>query len=313
MTHLRQHVMVVDDDPALAAGVGELLTQEGYRVTIAYTGLAAMRKMAARPPDLVILDVQLPDRSGFEVLRQLRSRGFQQKILMLSSVRNEVHKVVGLDAGADDYITKPFSPQELVARVRSHLRERPWRSDLPEVAQGPRRRMLRAIMFMDMEGYSRRINRDEALGLALLEVLRRTVSRAIHRYGGTIIDSPGDAVMAAFESALEAVRCGFMIQRQLDRRNRSVSGHEHIRLRVGIHAGDVLKVGNALRGNTVNIAARLQAIGQPGSLTVSEEVLEAVRGRHPCTVRRIGVRQLKNIRQPKTVYMLRSLQSSARR
>jgi DNA-binding response OmpR family regulator len=313
MTDTRQRVLVVDDDPALAAGLGELLSQEGYRVSIVHEGRAAIEKASGRPPDLVILDVQLPDRSGFEVLRQLRAAGFRRKILMLSSLRDEVHKVVGLDAGANDFITKPFAPQELVARVRSHLRDQ--QADVGGSATGSRgqRRLLRAIVFMDMEGYSRRVSRNEALGLSLLGILRRTLVRTIRRHNGSIIDSPGDAFMASFESALQAVECGLDVHRRLERRNRSVPTVERIRVRVGVHFGDVLEIGDALRGNTVNIASRLEEIGRPGSLTVSEEVLHAVEGRLACTVRRVGVRRFKNIHQSKTVYRILPSPSPAQR
>ena len=163
---------------------------------------------------------------------------------------------------------------------------------------------MRTILFADMEGYSRRVDRNEALGLALLAVLRRTVTQAIVRHNGVIIDSPGDGFMASFESALQAVRCGLDLHRRFERRNRSVPPVERIRVRVGIHFGDVLEIRGAIRGTTVNIAARLQELGRPGTLTVSEEVLHAVEGRIPCVTRRMGVRRLKNIRRPTMVYRL---------
>jgi len=304
MTVLRQRVLVVDDDPAVAKGLRQLLSREGYRVSVAHEGRVAIERISANPPDLVILDVRLPDRSGFEVLRQIRTTGFRQKVLLLSSLDDEVHKVVGLEAGANDYITKPFAAQELVARVRSHLRDQPEDARALGTILGRPRRVLRTVMFLDMEGYSRRVNRNEAKGLALLGILRRTVAQAIRRHHGSIVDSPGDGVMASFESALQAVQCGLDIHRRLEERNRSVSASEKIRVRAGVHFGDVLKLGNALRGNTVNIAARLQESGRPGSLTVSEEVLHAVEGRMQCVVRRVGLRRFKNIREPKTVYRL---------
>ena len=304
MTLKRERVLVVDDDPALAAGVRELLSLEGYRVSVLHDGRAAVDRISSRPPDLVVLDVQLPDRSGFEVLREVRATGFRRKILLLSSFGDEVHKVLGLDAGANDYLTKPFSPQELVARVRSHLRDQSDRVEAPREGLRKPRRVLRTIMFLDMVGYSRTVSRNEALGLALLKIFRRNVGAAIHRHGGAIIDSPGDGFMAAFESALQAVQCGLDLLRRLEDRNQSVKRAERIRVRVGIHFGDVLQTADALRGNTVNIAARLQEIGRPGSLTVSEEVFQAVEGRISCGVRRVGTRRLKNIRQPKTLYRL---------
>src|SRR5919199_6834594 len=117
-----RRVLVVEDDAVQAQAVSLLLRHDGYTVETATTGAEALERAHGVPgPDLVILDVQLPDLSGTEIARRIRAAS-DVPIILLTARRQESDKVIGLDAGADDYIIKPFSPNELLARVRAHLR-----------------------------------------------------------------------------------------------------------------------------------------------------------------------------------------------
>jgi DNA-binding response OmpR family regulator len=115
-------VLVVDDDPIVRDVLGRYLAQAGYEVQAVGDGRAAMDAYDRRPPDLVVLDLMLPVLDGFEVFRRLRSRGRRTPVIMLTARGAETERVVGLDSGADDYVAKPFSPREVVARVRAVLR-----------------------------------------------------------------------------------------------------------------------------------------------------------------------------------------------
>lgn len=115
-------ILVVEDEPDMAAGLGDNLQFEGYEVLIAPDGEAALEVALGQDPALVILDVMLPGMSGFETCSALRKRGFRAPILMLSARAQEIDKVRGLELGADDYITKPFSVAELMARIKAALR-----------------------------------------------------------------------------------------------------------------------------------------------------------------------------------------------
>ncbi|MDI6857075.1 MAG: response regulator transcription factor [Dehalococcoidia bacterium] len=114
-------ILVVDDEPTLAATVKYNLEREGYRAITAADGESALALARDSRPDLIVLDVMLPAMDGFEVCRRLR-RDSRVPILMLTAKTEEVDKVVGLEIGADDYVTKPFSMRELLARVRALLR-----------------------------------------------------------------------------------------------------------------------------------------------------------------------------------------------
>jgi DNA-binding response OmpR family regulator len=117
----KSRILVVEDDPRTSAAVALYLRHGGYDVATAASGLAALDEAARTPPDLVVLDLMLPEVDGLEVCRTLRSRG-DVPIIMLTARSTEDDKLRGLESGADDYVTKPFSPRELVARVGAVLR-----------------------------------------------------------------------------------------------------------------------------------------------------------------------------------------------
>src|SRR3990170_8532241 len=114
-------IIAVDDEPHILELVKLYLEREGYRVEGFATGKEALSRLSAAGPDLVVLDLMLPDIDGFEVCRQIRAKS-KVPILMLTARKDDVDKIVGLELGADDYLTKPFNPRELVARVRAILR-----------------------------------------------------------------------------------------------------------------------------------------------------------------------------------------------
>ena len=116
------HVLVVDDDPTISDVVRRYLEQDGFRVRLAADGVAALAAVAADRPDLVVLDLMMPGLDGLEVCRRLRSRLPGLPVVMLTALGEEADRVIGLEMGADDYVTKPFSPRELVLRIRSVLR-----------------------------------------------------------------------------------------------------------------------------------------------------------------------------------------------
>src|SRR4051794_16395705 len=121
-------VMVVEDDPAIAQMVSLELELSGYRTHVERDGLAALEAVRRERPDVVLLDIGLPGLDGIQVCRRLRAAGDWTPILFVTARDDEVDRVVGLELGADDYVTKPFSPREVMARIGSVLR----RARLPE-------------------------------------------------------------------------------------------------------------------------------------------------------------------------------------
>lgn len=118
-----EQILVVDDEAGIRDLVGQYLRNEGYDVEVAEDGENALLQVQRRPPDLVVLDLRLPGIDGFEVLREIR-RTSTAYVIVLTARADETDTLIGLELGADDYMTKPFSPRELVARVRAVLRRR---------------------------------------------------------------------------------------------------------------------------------------------------------------------------------------------
>ncbi len=157
------HILVVDDDPQIRALLSEYLTEHGLRVSAASNGDELRRILVDEAIDLVVLDLRLPGEDGMTIARSLRSQ-YTVPIVMLTGVRDEADRVMGLELGADDYIVKPFSPRELLARIRTVLR----RTGIPG-AEPTRRREVRAYRFGEFEFNlrTRRLRRADGAAIAL--------------------------------------------------------------------------------------------------------------------------------------------------
>jgi DNA-binding response OmpR family regulator len=125
-------ILAIEDDPAILRGLADNLRFEGYEVVTATDGEAGYRIQREHKPDLIVLDLMLPRMSGLELCRKIRAEGNRTPILMLTARSEESDRVLGLDLGADDYVTKPFSVRELLARIRALLRRGQPAPELPD-------------------------------------------------------------------------------------------------------------------------------------------------------------------------------------
>jgi two-component system response regulator RegX3 len=178
-------VLVVEDEESFSDALSYMLRKEGFEVSVAATGTQAMTEFDRTGADIVLLDLMLPEMSGTEVCRQLRSKS-HVPIIMVTARDSEIDKVVGLEIGADDYVTKPYSPRELVARIRAVLRRQIGgeTGDLtpPTLAAGPVR--------MDIDRHVVTVAGDAVQlplkEFELLELLLRNAGRVLTR--GQLID-----------------------------------------------------------------------------------------------------------------------------
>ena len=171
MDAAKSKVLIVEDEPDMILGLKDNFEFEGYEVITAPDGMAGLERARAIKPDLIILDIMLPKLSGLEVCKTLRGEGYENPIIMLTARGQEIDKVVGLELGADDYVTKPFSIRELLARVRAILRR----------TEGKKKRLERyrfADVDLDFEVY-RAKKGDEPLDLSPreFELLRYLIER----------------------------------------------------------------------------------------------------------------------------------------
>ena len=167
-------ILIVEDEFAVSRGIEYALQQEGYTVKVARNGEEGLEFATQQAPDLVILDVRLPGMDGFEVLRRLRTAGTKAPVLFLTARDDEVDKVIGLELGADDYLTKPFSLRELMSRIKALLRRA-----YGEFADAAGGRVIRhGDLVIDLE--RRRVSRGSrriALTATEFEILRHLASR----------------------------------------------------------------------------------------------------------------------------------------
>ncbi|WP_175408050.1 response regulator transcription factor [Streptomyces sp. TRM64462] len=161
-----RHVLVVDDDPTVSEVVTGYLERAGFEVGLAADGAGALAAADARRPDLVVLDLMLPGMDGLTVCRELRARG-PVPVIMLTARSDEEDRILGLEVGADDYVTKPFSPRELVLRVESVLR-RSDRAAAPREAAEPAEPLRAAGIEVDRAG-RRALKHGRELALTLRE------------------------------------------------------------------------------------------------------------------------------------------------
>src|SRR5687768_11090522 len=190
-------ILVLDDEPEILRLVADYLSAAGFTVVPARTGEEAVARARTEPPDLVVLDLGLPQMDGLDVTRALR-RGSDVPIIMLTARDDETDKIIGLELGADDYVTKPFSPRELVARVRAVLRRRERADPLDVLARGdltldvPRMRVTRAGEPIELT----------ATEFTLLETLARQPGRVFTR--AQLLDAVHGVAFESYERAIDA-------------------------------------------------------------------------------------------------------------
>jgi TolB-like protein/class 3 adenylate cyclase len=171
-------------------------------------------------------------------------------------------------------------------------------------AEPPLNRRLAAILAADIAGYSRLMHEDEASTVRDLKAHQLVVLPLVARFGGRIIDTAGDGILAEFPSVVGATECAIEIQTVMAARNQSVPEPRRMRFRIGINLGDVVHDDTTIYGDGINIAARLESLADPGGVLVSRTVYEQVHRKLPVAFEDVGERQLKNIEEPVRVYRI---------
>lgn len=292
----RPHIVVVEDEAMQRQLLADYLAGQNFRISAVDSGAALHRLVERDTPWLVLLDVGLPGEDGFALARWLRAKSGRIGIIMVTAAGGTVDRVVGLETGADDYITKPFEPRELLARIKSVLRR-----GAADREAGPARRIA-AILAADVAGFSRLVGIDEEGTLTRLQALRRElIDPEIDAHRGRVVRLTGDGILIEFASVADAVRCAMTMQRAVAASS-AEAPERRIRFRVGINVGDVLADGDDILGDSVNIAARLESIAEPGGICLSAAAYEQVRGRLELAVADMGEQHLKNIARPLRAY-----------
>lgn len=164
------------------------------------------------------------------------------------------------------------------------------------------KRKLTAILSADVAGYSRLMGQDEAHTVQTLTVYRAIMTELVQQHRGRVIDSPGDNILAEFVSVVEAVQCAVATQNELKSRNADLAENRRMQFRMGVNLGDVIEEGDRIYGDGVNIAARLEALADPGGICVSKTVFDHIETKLPLGYEYLGEKEIKNIEKPVSAY-----------
>jgi adenylate cyclase len=164
------------------------------------------------------------------------------------------------------------------------------------------KRKLTAVFSADVAGYSRLMSDDEAATVKTLEAYKQIMFSLIKQHRGRVIDSPGDNLLAEFASVVDAVQCGVAIQKELQARNAELPENRRMQFRIGINLGDVIEEGERIYGDGVNIAARLEALAEPGGICVSKTAFDHIEAKLPLGYEYLGEKEVKNIAKPVGAY-----------
>jgi len=214
------HVLIVDDDPAMRTMIGDYLIDQNLRISSAADGREMARLLAAGGVDLAILDLKLGNENGLEIVRSLRADSDLPIIVITGQHRDDIDRVVGLELGADDYLTKPFSPRELLARIRAVLRRSELQARPPEKDTQDTKRVRYRFAGWELSLRSRRLtspsgevvpltNGEFALLTAFLQSPRRVLSRehllnASHVHDNEVFDRSIDVQILRLRRKIEA-------------------------------------------------------------------------------------------------------------
>ena len=164
------------------------------------------------------------------------------------------------------------------------------------------KRKLTAVFSADVAGYSRLMGEDEAATVKILEAYKQIMFSLIKQHRGRVIDSPGDNILAEFASVVDAVQCGVAVQNELKARNADLPENRRMQFRIGINLGDVIEEGERIYGDGVNIAARLEALADPGGICVSKTAFDHIETKLPLGYEFLGEQEVKNITKPVGAY-----------
>lgn len=300
-------VLLVDDDEKLRELVKEYLEGYGFQVETLSEGSPVLKTIRKDSPDIVILDIMLPDKNGLDVLKEIRAVQ-SVPVIMLTAKGEDADRIVGLELGADDYLPKPFNPRELLARIKAVIRRLPHQgmgepAERVEAAQ-QMHRQLRAILSADVKDYSRLMSEDEMWTIQTLNAYRDLISSHVQSRLGRVVDSPGDNILADFGSVLNAVQCAVSIQKDLMVKNADLPGQRRMEFRIGINLGDVVMEKGRIYGDGVNIAARIEELAEAGGICISGTVFDQIENKLPLTYEYLGEKPVKNIVKPIRVYQV---------
>ncbi|HEY8578944.1 MAG TPA: response regulator [Beijerinckiaceae bacterium] len=288
----RQHVFIVDDQADAREMVGDYLRMHDFDVTLCDGGVQLRQELQKRTPDIIVLDLNMPNEDGLSIIRYLRER-CPVPVIMLTATASAIDRVVGLELGADDYLAKPCELRELLARIRSILRRLRYSpTRLPD-------RRLSAIVSFDIVNYTRLIQQNEAGTISALDSLfGELITPSLVQRRGLLFKMLGDGALVEFGSVVDAVEWSIWLQQAMRDHPRAQLGTERIQFRLGVAIGDVIVHQNDRVGEGVTLAVRIQEVAPAGCIAIAEQVHQFIRTKIAAPFTDGGHRTLKHMAAP---------------
>jgi len=333
---VNRRVLAVDDEPGVANAVARILERENFEVTPVASAEAALESVAQRDFAMILSDNLMPGMKGLELLPLVMRLRPRCRRILITGYTELNDAIEAFNRGIlHRYMAKPWqrgalidmvneewsayfreleASRELNAREqslteRTHLVEdalallkRAGLGAAPVQQQAPLERKLAVVLHGDVVGFSRLMGADHEGTMRSLTQCRELVQTRVHQFRGRLVNAVGDALLAEFPSAVDAVQCAMEVQGDIGNSTQEGPGDRRMSLRLGINIGDVLVKDRELYGEGVNVAARLQALAAPGGVCISESVQRYVKGRLPYTFEYLGEQALKNISDPVGAY-----------
>ncbi len=273
-------ILVVDDDPDIRETICYFLESRGYSVSEAEDGPSCRTLVADKAFDLAILDLNLPGEDGLSLCRYLHETT-QMGLIILTGSGDEIDRVVGLEVGADDYVSKPFQPRELLARVRSVLRrvapavDQDAPSEVRKIGSlldsSGTERVLLSVLFTDIVDSTRLASElGDSAWSELLGAHHAAVRKSLGAHNGFEVKTLGDGFLAAFEGPGRALRCARAIMNDVEGLT--------IKVRAGMHTGECEIRDDDLAGIAVHLASRIAGLAGAGEILVTSTVRDLVMG-----------------------------------
>ncbi len=329
-------VLILDDEPAIVSAAARTLESANYTVTTGANAQEGLALAAQREFALILSDNIMPGMHGLEFLAILMKQSPRSRRILVTGYTDLNQALDAFNHGIlHRYVQKPWDRLALLGIVneewnlyaQANIEERALseaesllkqradmvaqaadllrRAGAAKIVRGkaqPPERRLAVIVNGDVVGFSRLMGTDHESTMATLTACREVLSRLVGQHRGRIVNAVGDSVLAEFQSAVDAVTCACEIQVELGRRNASLLPATKMHFRFGINVGDVLMNGGDLYGDGVNVAARVQALAQPGGVCITDAVYRHVKARLPYRFHALGAKDLKNIADPVDVY-----------
>ena len=292
----KPHIFVVDDEAAAREMVGDYLAMHDFNVTLCDGGAGLREALRSATPDLVVLDLNMPDEDGLSVIRFLK-QACPCPVIMLTATASAIDRVVGLEIGADDYLAKPCELRELLARIRSILRR------VHGTPGRPAERRLAAIVAFDFVEFSRFVQVDEHGTLAALDMLfTNVVKPRVLRHKGTLFKMTGDGGLIEFPSVVDAAEWALAFQEAVTDTHLVQLAAGTMRFRVGVAVGDIVVAQADRLGEGVVLAVRVQEVAAPGGIALTDHARDLLRGKSTVQLHDSGERYLKNVLSPVRIW-----------